>query len=548
MKVNWNEIDHRTYEDMVAVLLSRLHPDSQRIDGTGGDGGRDVQFATPDGLHVFELKSFTGRVSKSRRPQITRSLNRAKELEPVEWVLVVPIDPTPAEERWFNQIRNDVPFPLVWRGRTWLDAEMTTRPEIHRYFVEGAAAEVVRLLAELQAENAMPRSVGDALARLQTLHDRLDELDPHYTYDLAVGREVASTRPHGAILSASIANARVDVYPRYVGAERDRPITINVTFAFASEDSAYLQELIRSIDYGTPVSLPGRVVAQFELDAPLGLGVSQSPVAIEIGGSSPSANGPIRFVAEIRNGVRLLASLPLDFKVSNRGRKGLIFTGSDSTGWLRLRLTANIENKELTVNLGVEQAPVLPAAVLPLLRWLVHLRAPNELQLLSSVGSTAAPVLLSNEPFVDETMLKIVEALDDVQRESGASFDLPVDITLEEAQLIIEARRLLAGQQVEATWCSPMRIDMTLNEDAELNPGGSLTSPEGAALLIERDEEIELRGHRIPLGRVRTMFKSARVADPDTLRTALASGNRDVTLEFIPGADNSVTRQRVASS
>ena len=43
MQIRWEEIERQRYEDMGSVLLSRLHPDAQRVDGKGGDGGRDVQ-------------------------------------------------------------------------------------------------------------------------------------------------------------------------------------------------------------------------------------------------------------------------------------------------------------------------------------------------------------------------------------------------------------------------------------------------------------------------------------------------------------------------
>ena len=43
MLIRWDELGPQSYEDMVSVLVSRLHPDAQRIDGKGGDGGRDVQ-------------------------------------------------------------------------------------------------------------------------------------------------------------------------------------------------------------------------------------------------------------------------------------------------------------------------------------------------------------------------------------------------------------------------------------------------------------------------------------------------------------------------
>jgi hypothetical protein len=50
VSLRWEDLEPQKYENMVSVLLSRLHPDSQRIDGKGGDGGRDVQIVhTGDG-------------------------------------------------------------------------------------------------------------------------------------------------------------------------------------------------------------------------------------------------------------------------------------------------------------------------------------------------------------------------------------------------------------------------------------------------------------------------------------------------------------------
>ena len=103
MRVQWSDLEPNRYEDMVSVLLGRSHPESQRIDGSGGDGGRDVQIVTGEDrrlTHAFELKSFTGRMTRGRRRQVERSLERAAELEPERWNLVVPIDPTPGEDRW----------------------------------------------------------------------------------------------------------------------------------------------------------------------------------------------------------------------------------------------------------------------------------------------------------------------------------------------------------------------------------------------------------------------------------------------------------------
>lgn len=54
-RVDWSEPDRDTYEDMTAVLVSRLHPTAQRIDGSGGDGGRDVLVPLETGLEIYQL-------------------------------------------------------------------------------------------------------------------------------------------------------------------------------------------------------------------------------------------------------------------------------------------------------------------------------------------------------------------------------------------------------------------------------------------------------------------------------------------------------------
>ena len=49
---------------------------------------------------AFELKSFTGRITLGRRKQVERSIKRTAALGSARWTLVVPVDPTPAEEKW----------------------------------------------------------------------------------------------------------------------------------------------------------------------------------------------------------------------------------------------------------------------------------------------------------------------------------------------------------------------------------------------------------------------------------------------------------------
>lgn len=107
----------------MSVLLSHLHPTSTRVDGSGGDGGRDVQITTTDGIRAFELKSFTGRMGDAQRAQVKKSLEKGTELKPLDWTLIVPIDFTPGEADWFEGLRALVPFPIDRRDLAWLQGQ-----------------------------------------------------------------------------------------------------------------------------------------------------------------------------------------------------------------------------------------------------------------------------------------------------------------------------------------------------------------------------------------------------------------------------------------
>jgi hypothetical protein len=184
-RIDWSDprIGPAIYEDMVAVLISRLHTNAQRIDGSGGDGGRDVQLRLPSGLEIFELKSFTGRMTKTRRRQVARSLAKAATHSPSAWHLVVPVNHNDSELEWFEALTKDYPFRCDWRGMDWLDGHMADYPALRRYYLEGSADEIVAALVELNKEQAyLIGGLPDAFERMGALTKRLNELDPHYAF------------------------------------------------------------------------------------------------------------------------------------------------------------------------------------------------------------------------------------------------------------------------------------------------------------------------------------------------------------------------------
>ena len=486
MQIRWEEIERQKYEDMVSVLLSRLHPDAQRIDGKGGDGGRDVQVVhglDDQIIDAFELKSFTGRMTPSRRTQTSRSLKRAAALGPARWSLVVPIDPTPGEMDWFRRLGKGYSFPIKWLGRTWLDERMSAFPDIRRYFLEGAKDEVLQLLREIREEQARVADVHDAVNRVRILHARLNEIDPHYRYEVSTGTTAANHRPTDVVLSVSFGDGRIDVYPKYLGAVNDRPVTIKVAIG---QDSELVQD---ALDYGLGATIPPSMVRSVTVDAPSGLGGSFAEAEISLLPLDSALHEPISLALDIMDEDRLVASWPVNLTERTGGFKGSILTGADSTGWLQTRLRVDIELGKLEAKFWLDPRPAMPAVLVPLFRWLGACQPPHRLAF-RWPGGVAMSTEIQMPFLVDDGLARVVEALAWLQDHRGAYWELLPSLTPEEGQEIVTAVTLLKGESIDFTWKS---LNLGLDH---WDPGARGTSRRPCALLPLGTRHVARHGRR----------------------------------------------------
>ena len=538
MLIRWDDLERQRYEDMVSVLVSRLHPEAQRIDGKGGDGGRDVQILRGQDDHItdaFELKSFNGRMTSGRRRQVEHSLKRAATLDPERWSLIVPIDPTPAEDLWFRQLGRGYGFSIAWFGRTWLEEKMSAFPDIRRYFLERASDEVVRLLLELNKEQANLSDVSDALDRIRALRGRLNEIDPYYRYEMSTGKNAANSRPPDVVFSASFGDVRFDVYPKYSGATQDLPVTINVEVV-VGPDNKFIQD---SLDYGSGVNIQPELVKSVTIKAPFGLGGSFREAEIEVLPTDSRLDEPITLALDIMDGDRVIASWQVHLTERTTGLKGSIFTGSDSTGWLQTRLKVDVGAGELEANFWLDPKPAMPAALVPLLRWRGACRPPNCLAF-RWPGGLVMSTEIQTPFFVDESLGRVVEALAYLQDRRGIYWEMSPSLTPEEGQEILTAATLLKGESIDFTWESlNLRLAHWGPELEELVNGCP------RSFLMEQDMWLDMEGVRIPIGRVRTHIETARLADPETVQGALISGSVS-HLRLVPG--DSDKGQRVVVS
>lgn len=469
-RVDWTDerLGSSVYEDMVAVLLSRLHPEAQRIDGSGGDGGRDVQLPLPTGLEIFELKSFTGRVGKSQRAQIQRSLKRAAAHNPVVWYLVVPIDHNDTELKWFEELTSPYSFDCHWRGKSWLDEKMAAHPDLPRYYLEGSKDEIFRLLKEINSEQAgLAQGAPDLVERVRVLKDRLNDLDPHYSFSFSVS-------PDGAV--------NITVAPRYPGAENDRPITIGGAFHFPDTVAgrAVAQALEDTFNYGTSTVIPAEYIKRLDINAPAGLGSTFEGGELRLEAVVNTPPEDLRVVFRIQDERGLVAAqMPFKATESTVGHRGGMLKLSDLNSIVSIQ--ARIDAQEHRINLHYEHRDPpgsLPGKLLPAAIFFREMKPGRYLVMLVNGKEIGPPIAISEsgtEKYAQHAA--ILKLIDDVQRSSGVYFPMPSTLTGDEVEALQEAHAYLTCEEFSGEWTT-LRIG---------------TTPEGLTRFQEKFRDGEVR-------------------------------------------------------
>ncbi|MCX4991369.1 MULTISPECIES: hypothetical protein [unclassified Streptomyces] len=471
VSVPWQDIARTptVSEALVTMLVLRLRPRAQEVDGTGGDGGRDLYEYTESGeLIHYEAKSFTGRMTSSRREQVRRSLVSTARYQPDQWDLLVPISPNPAEMRWFEGLRDEFPFVRNWRGLNWLNQHFAEHADLVRYALQESGDYILDRIAEARAErDLLIGGIPDLIDRYRALQVRAQEISPNYA------------------ISASLdLNGGTAIHLSPTGNEPDSRSTIRFTgkFAFQQSDPEERRRLKRFEDalrYGGEVELSGGNVQGVTIDAPSELGISGSfvPEAVRIEANRETLTPPLRaqLVVRAASGIPT-ASLPLQFIERTTGTDGGTLLGGDVTAFMHVKMRYDNRNRSWRQTLSfTPPEEALPQALVPVLRLISRARAGSMMEVAFQGPSStrlSAPISQGMTPGgwdVDEAerWADAYEALAILQTMTGQFFPAPADFTMRDGNDAREAVSLLRGEKVSLA-ASTVSIGVVREEAFEL--------------------------------------------------------------------------------
>jgi hypothetical protein len=429
---------------------------------------------------------------------------------------------------------------LRWFGRDWLDKQMAAFRDIYHYYIEDVRDEVLELLRELNIEqSALGGGAVDAIARLDRVRARLNELDPQYRFELIPGPlEMAiGAFPQAAMYHQEQGQhgpVTIAVIPKYRDALRDRPIMVKVNLRFPdTEIGQEAAALFRAfLDYGDPTVIDQENLQEIEVDAPGGLGGTLGPGSLRAGPAQTDSN----FLLDARIRVfnksgSQVASLPVRFTIGYGGARGRTIAGQDATGLLYIQVRFDETTRQVRVDLKVRPVRgLLPMSLVAPLRVAYAMRSPNSATVTVRESNLWDPIPLPDLNLVLGEYLDLVEKLARVQAETNTPFPMPDEVDADEVAMLRRLVRLFDGEPLAI---QPDSMELILKPGAK-RPW-AIGNQQVGFLALESEASQPLMGEEIPLGLCNVTIGPSRVEEASVSDPTLPPGHIRVRLIPLPG-------------
>lgn len=413
-RVEWTRLSGDEVESVLAILICREYVTAIRIKPSVGDGGIDLRVTQDTGISVFQIKSYTGKTTATRKKHIAKSLKAAKDyaaaikMEIAEWVLIMPENPSKEALKWFDdELTAGFAAKCSWRGLDYVDGLAAKYPDVIDYYLRDGKdrlqAVVKDFLAVAGATNTDVEP-SSSIESIERIHSRLNRFDPHYRYDFSVDAlGVDGKRPPVSVVPGLVGAVQVcsentcityKIIARFNEAVNERPIPGSMTFA-AEPGSELEKQILDWVEFGVPLTdVP---VQNVIWGLPGGFGGDLGDAVVTIGNAPPAPGSGTQVSVRILDGDGTIVC-SLDFlteEVSTGLRQqGLRAVAHDMTsGLVRLEMRMKIGSPPRgTINLAVEDyAGRSPADMLRCFQFLSEVKPPRRMQLFLRNGPALAP-------------------------------------------------------------------------------------------------------------------------------------------------------------
>lgn len=195
--------DGHEFEQLCKDVLIRIYPDLKPIDGSGGDEGIDAHIGVIDGvITIWQSKFVKDRLSeKGWKVKIISSLKTAKEkqLDLEKWVLMLAIDFTTDEERWFNTeiIEKNPDIEIEYWNKTKIENELTRHADLVDKYFNRSLLNTGRIIEEAVPflSGSSPKKAMGLLEYAKKIEKENPEMGIEFNIDSKSGKHSISIHP-----------------------------------------------------------------------------------------------------------------------------------------------------------------------------------------------------------------------------------------------------------------------------------------------------------------------------------------------------------------